>query len=241
MPDAFMLCCFYYMACNGNIEEQGIAENFFYLSQNAMIVDVILDQLADYDLNLLRDAEESARLTWLKAHPEGEVEDAAFAWNCSYAEAMQQLRECEASGEWKITFRQQALYLKSYAPADARKLAESLSAAYTRRRDADLARYNMLCEMLCHAPCINAALEMYFTGKCMEPCGHCSSCLQEFPILPAAAPPPELPADAELPELSRLAQRKRFLLGLASPGLMARRLWSHQYYGMAIGAHWNNL
>lgn len=188
-----------------------------------------------------RDAEESARLTWLKAHPEGEVEDAAFAWNCSYAEAMQQLRECEASGEWKITFRQQALYLKSYAPADARKLAESLSAAYTRRRDADLARYNMLCEMLCHAPCINVALELYFSGKSMAPCGHCSSCLQEFPILPAAAPPPELPADAELPEFSRLAQRKRFLLGLASPGLMARRLWAHEYYGASIGTYWNNL
>lgn len=188
-----------------------------------------------------RDEEESARLMWLKEHPEGEVEDAAIAWNCSYAEAMLQLRECEAAGEWKLTFRQQALYLKSYAPTDARKLAELLSAAYTRRREADLARYNNLCEMLCHAPCINAALEMYFTGKCMEPCGQCSSCLKDFPILPAAATPPEPPSDSELPEFSRPAQRKRFLLGLASPGLMARRLWAHEYYGVAIGTPWNNL
>lgn len=188
-----------------------------------------------------RDAVESSRLQWLKEHAEGEVEDAAFAWNCSYAEAMQQLRECEASGEWKLTFRQQALYLRSYSPVDARKLAESLSAAYTRRREADLARYNMLCEVLCHAPCINAALEEYFTGQCMEPCGHCSSCLQDFPVLPAAAIPPELPAATELPEFSRAAQRKRFLLGLASPGLMARRLWAHAHYGVAIGTPWNNL
>ncbi len=188
-----------------------------------------------------RDADESARLKWLKEHPDGEVEDAALAWNCSYAEAMQLLRECEAAGEWKLAFRQQALYLKSYAPVDARKLAESLSAAYTRRRDADLARYNMLCGMLCQAPCINAALESYFTDKSMDPCGHCSSCLQEIPILPAAAPSPELPSATELPEFSRAAQRKRFLLGLASPGLMARRLWAHEHYGVAIGAPWNNL
>ncbi len=211
------------------IEERGYK---FYKVKPLFPLSTILDG---------RDAVESARLTWLKNNSEGEVEDAALAWNCSYAEAMEQLRECEAAGEWKLTFRQQALYLRSLAPADARQLADSLSAAYSRRREADLARYHTLCEMLCHAPCINAALEAYFTGLTMPPCGHCSVCKGKFPVLPAAPPAPTLPPAAELPELSRAAQRKRFLLGLASPGLMARRLWAHEHYGAAIGTPWNDL
>ena len=188
-----------------------------------------------------RSAAESARLKWLNDNPEGEVEDAAAAWDCSYTEAMEQLRECEASCEWKLTFRRQALYLRSVSPADARALAHELSDAYARRRDADLARYHTLSVMLCQAPCINAALELYFTGATISPCGHCSACCGKFPELPVASAPPPLPPDSELPELFRANQRKRFLLGLASPGLMARRLWAHEHYGVAHGTPWNDL
>ena len=184
---------------------------------------------------------ESARLTWLHKHPEGEVEDAAAAWDCSYAEAMEQLKECESSGEWKLTFRQQALYLRSHAPADARAMAAELSATYAHRKTADLARYQPLCDILCTAPCINAALESYFTAATMPPCGHCSACMGLQPVLPAAPPAPPLPPPGELPELPRANQRKRFLLGLASPGLMALRLWAHPHYGVATGTPWLDL
>lgn len=188
-----------------------------------------------------RTTEESARLKWLHDNPEGEVEDAALAWQCSYAEAMEQLRECETSGEWKLIFRQQALYLRTCAPADATRLAQELSDAYTRRREADLARYRTLCDMLDHASCINAALEEYFTGNPMPPCGHCSACKGKHPMLTPAPPPPELPPDAELPEFFRINQKKRFLLGLSSPGMMARRLWAHEHYGAAVGTPWQHL
>lgn len=188
-----------------------------------------------------REANEVARLQWLKEHPEGEIETAAEVWNCSYSDALQQLRECEAAGEWNISFRQQAVYIESLNPKEPKAIANDLSEAYARRRDGDLLRYASLCDILSTSPCINAALEMYFTGAAMQPCGHCSACRGEKPVLPPLPPCPELPPDTDLPEFYRQNQRKRFLLGLASPGLNARRLWSHPYYGAAAGTRWNDL
>ncbi|MBR1997483.1 MAG: hypothetical protein IJ993_03630, partial [Akkermansia sp.] len=75
----------------------------------------------------------------------------------------------------------------------------------------------------------------------MQPCGHCSACRGEKPVLPPLPPCPELPPDTDLPEFYRQNQRKRFLLGLASPGLNARRLWAHRHYGSAAGTPWNEL
>lgn len=189
-----------------------------------------------------RGAAEVAQLRWLDSHREGEVADVADAWDCSYAEAMELLRECEQSGEWKITFRQQALYLVPQGSTDARSFAADLSAAYARRRDADLERMHTLLDMLTGALCINTALTRYFTGDTPTPCGHCAACGG----LKSAIPPVQthdlsLPAESELPEFARPAQRRRFLLGIASPGLMARRLWAHPFYGCAAGAAWNEL
>ena len=44
-----------------------------------------------------------------------------------------------------------------------------------------------------------------------------------------------------MPEFSRENQRRRFLLGLSSPALMARRLWNHPLYGSARGKRWEEL
>ncbi len=190
-----------------------------------------------------RDPVETARLQWLDKHRESEVEDAAAAWNCTYAEAMAQLRECEAAGEWKLTLRQQALCLKSLAAVDARGVAEELSLAYARRTAAEHARQEQLVDMLRgRLGCINAALELYFTGQTRPPCGHCAACLDSLPTdIPPAPPPPPPPLESELPEFAREAQRRRFLLGLSSPGSMARRLWAHTHYGCCANAVWEEL
>jgi len=189
-----------------------------------------------------RGAEEVAQLRWLDAHREGEVADAADAWDCSYTEAMTLLRECEQSGEWKITFRQQALYLVPQESGDARSLAAELSATYARRRDADLERMHTLLDVLTGATCINTALTRYFTGDAPPPCGHCAACagLKRL-IPPVQSHSLFLPEETALPEFSRAAQRRRFLLGIASPGLMARRLWAHPSYGCAAGMAWHEL
>lgn len=193
-----------------------------------------------------RDESECERLRWLDKHREGEVADAADAWDCSFAEAMDILRDCEAAGEWKLTFRRLALCLRTLDPlADARSAADALSAAYTRRREADEARLHLLLDMLCSTRCLNAALHRYFTGE--KPpagtCDHCRACAEggELP-LPPRSPVPALPAaDAELPEFFRDAQRRRFLLGISTPGSMARRLWAHPLYGSCAGAAWEEL
>lgn len=189
-----------------------------------------------------RGAEEIAQLRWLDAHREGEVADVADAWGCSYAVAMQLLREYEQAGEWKMTFRQQALYLVPQVGGEARALAAELSAAYARRREGDLERMHTLLDMLAGSGCINAALTHYFTGDSPIPCGHCTGCLGEKLSIPAPVSLPlSLPAESDLPEFSRDSQRRRFLLGIASPGLMARRLWAHPHYGCAAAASWQEL
>lgn len=188
---------------------------------------------------------ETARLRWLDAHREGEVEQAAEAWDCTFAEAMEQLQECEAAGEWKLAFRQRALCLHTLQGADARAVAAELSAAYAARRAADEARLDLLLRMLTAPACLNAALESYFMGEeapALPPCGHCAACLQRVPQLPPYTPPPlELPPAEGLPPLDRPAQRRRFLLGLSSPGLLARRAWAHPLYGCCRGQLWENL
>lgn len=185
-----------------------------------------------------REPGEKARLEWLDTHREGEVEDAADAWDCSFAEAMEQLRECEAAGEWRLTLRRQALCLHTLVPqVDAGAVADALSAAYTRRREADLARFATLAEMLRRPESLSAALHDYFTEE--EPKAPTSPATLNIPPRRAAIAP--LPAAAELPEFARDRQRRRFLLGLNSPGSMARRLWSHPLYGCCAGAAWEEL
>ncbi|MBR6576291.1 MAG: ATP-dependent DNA helicase RecQ [Akkermansia sp.] len=197
-----------------------------------------------------RDAAECTRLRWLDAHREGEVEDAALAWDCPFAEAVEYLYECEAAGEWKLTMRQQALCLVNVPGApepDARSVAAGLSAAFSRRREADLARQRSIVDMLLAPTCLNDALEHYFIETAHPHCGHCTACLGLCAPLP---PAPELPpydaadfctAEKPMPEFDRPAQRRRFLLGLLTPGLMARRLWAHPAYATATGQPWNKI
>lgn len=190
-----------------------------------------------------RTSAEIARLRWLDKNREGEVETAAEAWDCSYAEAMTQLRECEAAGEWKLTLRQQALYLRGRGSADARCVAAELSDAYARRTAAELERLGLLHAMLRgEVGCLNAALEQYFTGSTRKACGHCAACLHSLPTdIPQPSQSPLPPPATELPDFARNAQRRRFLLGLSSPGSMARRLWAHEHYGCCAAADWNDL
>ncbi len=193
-----------------------------------------------------RDATECARLRWLDKHREGEVEAAADAWDCSYAEAMELLRECEAAGEWKLSFRQRALCLHALpqdAALDTRRVAEELSQYYAQRLARDLARQEELISMLTAGTCFNTALNRYFMEADATPCGHCHPCeTGQGTAMPPYTPPahPEPPVQ-ELPEFFREGQRRRFLLGIASPGIMLRRLWSHPHYGCCAGIPWQDV
>ena len=219
---------------SGTVEQESTGSKF-YKARPLFPISTILDG---------RTPAERARLEWLDSHREGEVEDAALAWDCTYAEAMDQLRECEAAGEWKLTLRQQAVCLHTTGGGDARALAADLSAAFSRRKAADLGRLDSLLHILTAPHCINDALQQYFSAENLPPCGHCSACSGQNPALPAQQPAPAQPtADTteELPPFDRDTQRRRFLLGIASPGLMARRLWAHPLYGSAAGRPWEEV
>lgn len=193
-----------------------------------------------------RDDTEAARLRWLAEHREGEVADAALAWDCSYAEAMRQLDDCLAAQEWDIRYRRRAICIRATGvPTDARTVADELSATFARHTAGSLQRFNTLLGMLTGQECLNAALHRYFTGEDspIPPCGNCGICCGEATTLPE---PPALPEDSvpalnELPEFSRDTQRRRFLLGISSPGLMARRLWAHPLYGSRSGTPWEDV
>lgn len=192
-----------------------------------------------------RDDAESARLRWLADHREGEVADAAIAWGCSYAEAMQQLDDCLAAQEWDIRYRRRALCIRATGtPSNARAVAEELSAAFARHTAGNLERLDSLLRMLTAAECLNTALHRYFTGESSAPppCGTCSSCTGNAPTLPAPPPPPAPQDSADtLPEFARDSQRRRFLLGISTPGLMARRLWAHPLYASRTGTPWEDV
>lgn len=189
-----------------------------------------------------RDAAEQEQLRWLGEHREGEVEAAAEAWGCSYTEAMEVLRECEASREWSISWRQRALLICPGAALDAKEVARELSAAYAERKEAELRRLEELEDMLTSSVCLNSALEAYFTGSSLaSPCGHCPACCAASAPLPSF-PPASAPLSLqELPDFDRPGQRKRFLAGIASPALMARRLWAHPLYASASHVPWEEL
>lgn len=192
-----------------------------------------------------REEAEACRLRWLDAHREGELEEAAMAWACSPAEAMEQLRECEAAGEWRLSLRRQALCLRAGdALVDVREIADELNASYARRRLADLQRLEMLVSWLSSASCLNDELERYFTGEGLpQPCGRCEGCCAEGTALHLPMIPKEfsLPPEKDLPHFDRASQRRRFLLGLSSPASLSRRLWAHPLYGCCAGARWEDL
>lgn len=193
-----------------------------------------------------REEEESARLRWLAEHREGEVADAALAWDCSYAEAMRQLDDCLAAQEWDIRYRRRAICIRATGvPTDARTVADELSATFARHTAGSLQRFNTLLTMLTGQECLNSTLHRYFTGEDspIPPCGNCGICCGEQTLLPKppALPEASAPAPNELPEFSRDTQRRRFLLGIASPGLMARRLWAHPLYGSRSGTPWEDV
>lgn len=209
----------------------------FYKVRPLFPLEVILDG---------REGGEAERLRWLDAHREGEVADAADAWGCCYAEAMEQLRECEAAGEWKLSFRQKTICVHAIGSADARAVAAELSALFAARREADMARLDRLLGILSGASCMNDALERYFMGRGLpSPCMTCRFCRDAavLDLPPDSAGPAtsaEIP-DLALPDLPRDRQRRRFLLGIGSPGLMARRLWAHPLYGSRAGTPWQDL
>ncbi|MFI3244700.1 MAG: hypothetical protein R3Y56_10660, partial [Akkermansia sp.] len=189
--------------------------------------------------------QEVYRRCWRDQNREAEVEEAAAAWQCSYEEAMQQIQACEESQEWRLTFRQQALQIKRVGDVDARALAQEMMAYYQQRREGSLERWEQLRAMLAAPSCLNEQLNAYFMGSPSgHACRHCGSCMGEAPaIIPELASAEELilPPASEMPEFAREGQRKRFLLGMSSPAMMRRRLWSHAHYGCLPTARWEDL
>lgn len=196
-----------------------------------------------FPLNTITDGrppDEAARLRWLAEHTDDAVEAAADAWQCSYAAALEQLHECEAAGEWRLTFRQRAVCLRPGPHSvDARAVAAEFSESYARRRAGELEQLAALEAMLCAPQCLNSALEAHLTGHPLTaPCGHCPACMSQVPALPPFPPSQPVPPPGELPDFSRDGQRRRFLSGIASPALMARRLWAHPHFAAAAHTDW---
>ncbi len=190
-----------------------------------------------------RDEDECARLRWLDTHREGELEELADAWDCDPIAALAGLHECESAQEWTLNLRQQAWLVRRLDDElQPRLIAEQLRDYYRQQEQQAYARWQRIREMLLHAEeqNIDTALHQYFTST--------DENAQEGKELPRAHTPehsswtrPSIPSNDQLPSPLNERQRRRFLLGINSPALMRRRLWSHRLYGCCAGASWDDL
>lgn len=198
-----------------------------------------------------RSEEERNVLLWLDGHREGEVESLAFEFDMDWTEARACLDEMEQSGEWKVSFRQSALQVRTLEPsASPRDVADMLAEYYAVRCRAAQQRLDLVLDMFAGELCLNRALDAYFGFPGEEPCGHCHLCRGERIARPECGEIP-IPDDlrmelAELAErglaaLGRPSQWVRFLLGISSPASLRARLWAHPLYGACSGCRWDDV
>jgi ATP-dependent DNA helicase RecQ len=126
---------------------------------------------------------------------------------------------------------------------DPEQLVGQLQLRFQRREQQEIARVAQVLDLVTHQGCQVNALVGYFGEKRAAPCGHCSHCLTGAALsLPAAIPPPPLPAGVDQDGLLALRQEQpralgsarqvaRLLCGLGSPALTRARLTRHPLYG----------
>ncbi len=196
-----------------------------------------------------RSDEECHRLRWLNDHRDGSLDELVDAWDCTYEEAFTQLQECEAAQEWSLKLRQQAwLIQRDNDHIQPREAAQQLDTYYEQQKEQALMRWEQMRTILIqpHGNCINQALDLYFSPRThaeRASCTHCQTCHDQAALhipAPRLNPAPSY-CEADIPSYLTEVQRRRFLLGLSSPALIRKRLYSHKLYGCCRHLSWDCL
>lgn len=119
---------------------------------------------------------------------------------------------------------------------DCESLADSLIQRFARRESQEVARTQMVLDLVTHEGCQVAFLVGYFGEKRTGPCGHCTYCVTgKAQALPPAKALPAIESvvdsaslrglrDANPTALGRPRQTARFLCGLTSPAITKAKL-----------------
>jgi ATP-dependent DNA helicase RecQ len=130
-------------------------------------------------------------------------------------------------------------------PTDLDALIDDLVQRFERREHAETERIARVVGLVTNDGCQVNALVGYFGEQRLEPCGHCSFCLEgRAQVLPEAEPAPDLDTLVERRALEALAalhpdalasarQRARFLCGIASPATTRPKLTRDALFGAA--------
>ncbi|HEY3414605.1 MAG TPA: RecQ family ATP-dependent DNA helicase [Armatimonadota bacterium] len=134
-------------------------------------------------------------------------------------------------------------YTRLRPEEDAGSLADGLILRFARRESQEIARTQMVLDLVTHDGCQVAFLVGYFGEKRSKPCGHCSHCVTgTAQTLPPAKALPAIEAgveaavlrslrDANPAALGRPRQAARFLCGLASPATTKAKLTRDPLFG----------
>jgi ATP-dependent DNA helicase RecQ len=133
-------------------------------------------------------------------------------------------------------------YKRLKAPANLRRLAESLHRRALEHEQREIGRLRQVLELATHNGCQVSHLGAHFGEPLPQPCGHCSWCLngrQAARLCPRQAPPITeevkwlaLALQQEQLDLLRDPRRlTRFLCGVTSPWLSRAKLTNHPRFG----------
>lgn len=135
-------------------------------------------------------------------------------------------------------------YTRLRENVDPVALADSLIERFARREALEVARTQMVLDLVQHNGCQVAFLVGYFGEQRPEPCGHCTYCVTgKAQILPAPRSLPPIPSivdatafralcEANPKALGRPRQTARFLCGLSSPALQKAKLTRDPQYAI---------
>ena len=138
--------------------------------------------------------------------------------------------------------RNRFTWLDTTTPAET--FAAQLTEKFQKRETSEITRLGNVLKLIGRKGCQTNALTTYFGEKCAEPCGHCTYCRTQTPIVikPSHALP-MLPAgldtealqvlrETHLAALAHPRQLARYLCGLTSPATTRARITRSATFGV---------
>jgi ATP-dependent DNA helicase RecQ len=130
-------------------------------------------------------------------------------------------------------------------------LADHLHQRLTQREKSEVSRVDEVFKLVSATACQAAALSQHFDESLATPCGRCSACLGEGPMVIPEIRSKSIGSSAQraIDELARqypdrfitARDRARFLCGLSSPGLVRARLTRHASFGVCDKVPFTNV
>lgn len=218
----------------------------FYAGYKVRVLKPLEEIFAEFQgdrAQFLRDlfAQASMGRTWFTLNPD----DAADALRQDRSRIVRALDYLEEQGWVELQVADVRLRFSRLRPvADPNALLEDIFRRFIRRERQEIARVQLVQDLILHEGCQVNFLVSYFGEVRQEPCGHCTWCLTgRAQVLPPARDLPPLPGGLDTAAFRSLRsehpnalghprQAARFLCGLSSPAFTKVKLSRHGLFGV---------